>query len=130
MRVRAYYKIASTPVKANPFSVHFGWWIETPCSTSPVVVKPHFITKHDKLKMEIKNTKKKKKSVDEWFKSTKGFHNRWKIWTRSPNLHSKTHPNHTSTVKPVSSGHLWGIVGWLLDIGSTDLGQQLTQKYH
>lgn len=63
MRVRAYYKIASTPVKANPFSVHFGWWIETPCSNSPVVVKPHFITKHDKLKMEIKNTKKKKKKV-------------------------------------------------------------------
>ena len=80
MRVRAYYKIASTPVKANPFSVHFGWWIETPCSNSPVVVKPHFITKHDKLKMEIKNTKKKKKkSVDEWFKSTKGFYNRWQF---------------------------------------------------
>lgn len=76
MWVRVYYKIVFILVKVNFFLVYFGWWIEIFCLNLLVVVKFYFIIKYDKLKMEIKNIKKKK-SVDEWFKLIKGFYNCW-----------------------------------------------------
>lgn len=63
MWVRVYYKIVFILVKVNFFLVYFGWWIEIFCLNLLVVVKFYFIIKYDKLKMEIKNIKKKKKKV-------------------------------------------------------------------